>query len=150
MVANILTEKSYSKIMYLRFIYPAPCGHPARGGQILIRTRLGEHRMREGRGRLCDSRASGCQSKLDLPPGCPRMILGQDSILLFLSSTPAAQPFRWTRSLFRNIATFISSSRWPESPPGSMLELSRRLVFTPNSSASLDCLCMPWGFAEWS
>ena len=80
------------------------------------------------------------------------MILGQDSILLFLSCTsPAAQPFfRWTRSLFRNIATFISSSRWPESPPGSMLELSRRSVFTPNSSASLDCRCMPRGFTEWS
>lgn len=131
---------------------PAPCGRPAWGGQILIRTRLGEHRMREGRGRLGDSRASGHQSKLDLPPGCPRMILGQDSILLFLSCTsPAAQPFfRWTRSLFRNIATFISSSRWPESPPGSMLELSRRSVFTPNSSASLDCRCMPRGFTEWS
>lgn len=27
-----------------------PVGRPARGGQILIRTKLGEHRMREGEG----------------------------------------------------------------------------------------------------
>ena len=94
----------------------------------------------------------GRRSKLDLPPGCPRMILGQDSILLFLPcASPSAQPFfRWTRSLFRIITTFISHSCWPGSPPGFMLELSRQSVFTPNCSTSLDCLCMPRGFAEWS
>lgn len=62
---------------------PAPCGRPAWGGQILIRMRLGEHRMREGRGRLGDSRASGHQSKLDLPPGCPRMILARTASSFF-------------------------------------------------------------------